>query len=435
MDTSRPEPAVPFDSAAQNAAGNLTFEQRVVMSHGGVDPVPGYFLVIFEKRGKAGAVFSRVLRPGERPAAVFRIPFLDWAQRFLSIAVNDSVLTYEFNHSVELDDGRDVFELEFHLTYRVGDPQRVAEIWVQDPLRQLCDEVARVIRRNCARRKSDMFRDRFRDLEKLVVDSEKERLRAYAATLGLKIVSIDLEKPLSDSRRGVIEQGYRAADERDRFSIDHDLTVYKGDKKRTNTHRWRSEDIRDKGELEDLHLQNQLDLNDKREQVKINQQRDALRAAQTQAISTAIGNVAAGINTPEALREAFDVAREIGAGIQSMNSSGLGAGNLINAAQPGLLGSGEENLSNMLAEGIREVERWSISSAQKQSLRSTLLHLVAEAMLDDGAEEATLKQYTTKLSDLAKSFDPPLGRPQRMFLEAFLKSEELKNRLRRTAMS
>ncbi len=162
-------------AAAPSAAGNLTYEEKVVRGHAGLDSLPGYVLAIFEKRAKGGAIFSRLIKPGEIFPSGFRIPFLDWSQKYFSVAVNDSVLICEFTHLVYLDDGNDEFTLNFHLTYRVADFRRVAEIWEHDPLRRLRDEIGRVIARNCARRKAEMFRERFRELERIVIAGEHGR--------------------------------------------------------------------------------------------------------------------------------------------------------------------------------------------------------------------------------------------------------------------
>jgi hypothetical protein len=180
------------------------------------------------------------------------------SKKYFAIAVNESVLSYAFEHPIALDDGSEAFTLNFHLTYRVADPKKVAEMLGHDPLKQLRDEVVRVIGRNCAKRKAEMFRDRFRDLERIVIDSESVRLRPYAAELGFKIISIDLDKPLPDLQlRAVkVDEVHRAQQER------------------------------------------------------------KLREIQTEVISQALKNVGAGINKPEALREAHEVAREISAGIQ-----------------------------------------------------------------------------------------------------------------------
>jgi hypothetical protein len=419
-----------YRAAKRTAEDNLTFLQNVVRHHPGIDALPGYVLAVFEKRGKGGAIFTRLVKPGERSPSIFKIPLLDWAKNYLAIAVNDQLLTYSFDHSIALDGGTDLFKLNFHLTYRVADPQKVAEIWELDPLRQLCGEIGRVIGRNCAKRKPEMFRDRFRDLEKIVVDSESVRLRTYATTLGFKIVSIDLEKLLSAGRIGVIETRYRVEDEKNRFGYEQDLSHTKREAARADSHRMNIENVHHKYDIQQVDLQRQIELSGQSDEVHRTQQKRRLREIETDAIGQALINVGAGIHTPDALREGFETAREISTGIQSDNRGSALPAALSSGPAPLAIGSGEDRLSNLLALGIREVDRWTGTFAQKQALRSNLLHIVAEALLDDHADEKTLKLYANKLSELGKGFQPPLGRTQRLFLEKFMNIDELKNNLR-----
>lgn len=433
METKTPEQnGVRDQSSAQNAAGNLTYEQKVVRSHPGLDPVPGYVLAVFEKRGKGGAIFSRLVKSGERPPSIFRIPFLDWSQRYLSIAVNDSVLNYEFSHVITLDDGTDEFVLTFHLSYRVADPKRVAEMWEQDPLRQLRDEIGRVIARNCGKRKAEMFRDRFRELERIVIDGESAKLRAYAGTLGLKIISIDLDKPpLPDYQREVIQKEKKRPWEKRSHEIEQDVDLTKQKASREWEHQREKDDVDHKFDVQRLELRRQLELNSELDEVHRAQLRRKLREIEADAIGQALTHVSAGIDTPDALREGFEVAREISGAIQSDNGTspfptGLPSG--TSAAR--LLDSGEDRLSSLLSLGMKEIDRWSCTFAQKQGLRSTLLHIVAEALLDDRADGTVLKQYANKLAEIGRGFQPPLNRNQRLFLDKFLNVDELKDQLR-----
>mgnify|MGYP003577200721 CR=1 FL=1 len=150
--------------------GNLTLAQRAVVNHEGLDSLPGYVVVVFEKLDKGGAAFSRLINPGERfQKSGFR--FWDTSHKYFSVAVNKSVLNYSFEQPVTLDDEIHTFTLKFHLKYRAADPQLVAELREQDPLRKLRDEIALVVGRSCAQRKWEMVRDRFRELEVVVMNS------------------------------------------------------------------------------------------------------------------------------------------------------------------------------------------------------------------------------------------------------------------------
>jgi hypothetical protein len=417
-------------SLAQTAAQNLTLQQNVVRSHEGVEPLPGYVLAVFEKRAKGGAIFARLVNPGERPPTIFRIPFLDWAQRYLSIAVNDSVLKYEFDDSVVLDDGSDVFKLKFHLTYRVADPQKVAEIWEHDPLRQLRDEIARAIKRNCAKRKAEMLRNRFRSLEKIVVDDESARLRPYAATLGLKVISIDLDKLMLDGRIDVIEARNKAEVEKDRFAIEQGVNRVKQETSRAVAHQTNLEDVHHKYDVQQVELERQLNLESKLDQVHQRNQMRKLREIEAEAVGKAVINVAENTNTPGDLVEAFGAVNHIRGTIQAENGASSPPKGLLPESERIQIGNGTNRLNDLLNEGIQEVDRWKCTSAQKQALCSTLLHIVAEALLDDHADETILKQYANKLTDLGRGFEPQLNRTQRDFLGQFMDFNALRNKLR-----
>src|SRR5713101_3043714 len=84
----------------RQAVTNLTLEQQVVREYAGLDSLPGFVLVVFEKRDKGGAIFARLVNSGERFRSRFGIPFRDLSKRYFAIAVNDSVLSYAFSHSI-----------------------------------------------------------------------------------------------------------------------------------------------------------------------------------------------------------------------------------------------------------------------------------------------------------------------------------------------
>lgn len=434
METTTSEPnGVGNQTDTQAATANLTHEQNVVKNHEGLDSLPGYVLVIFEKSPRGGAIFSRLVRSGERFPPGFRIPFFDWAQKYFSIAVNDTVLSYTFDHTVTLDDGTEEFVLSFHLKYRVGDARRVAEIWAQDPLQQLRDEAARAIGRYCAKKKAEMFQKRFRELEQLATDPKSAHvvdLCAHATALGLKIISISLEAPLPDYRRKVIDQRNRAAAEIASSAIRHDVDRTRQRTSRAWAHEMSRENVEHKYALQELDLRRRIDLNGQLDEVHRAQQNRRLQEFKTDAVAQALTNVGANIHTPTDLLEGFEAARQISQGMQTDSAGSAAPGALPPGAERLSIASGEDRLSSLLAQGLREIDRWKYTFAQQQALRSALLHMVAEALLDDHADEKVLKQYANQLSELGKNFQPPLGANQRLFLEKFQNFEELKNTLR-----
>lgn len=431
MDITRPE-ANGFGNrgARRVPTVNLTYQQNVVRNHSGIDSLPGYVLVVFEKTSKGGEIFSRLVKANERFPPGLRMLLLGWSQQYFSIAVNDSVLKYTFTHRLTLDDGTDEIDLEFRLSYQVADPQKIAEMREHDPLGQLRNEIVQAIGDNCKRRKGEMFRKHFRDLEKIVVESERANLSAYATTLGLKIISIKLDKPLADYQKRVIEQRKRAQADKQSHAIQQDVNHTKQAEAREWAHLLQQEDIDHKFDLRGRVLNNTLELQQQEDAVQRAELNHRLRKSQTDAVAQALINVGANINTPADLREGYEVAREISTGSQSGISADALTTALPVGSEPLKIASGEDRLSDLLAQGLREVDRWKCTFAQKQVLRSTLLHIVAEALLDDHADDKVLKDYANKLSELGKNSQPPLSSSQRLFLSKFLNFEELKDKLR-----
>ena len=431
MDITRPEANGLGNRGARRAPTvNLTYEQNVVKNHSGIDSLPGYVLVVFEKTSKGGEIFSRLIKANERFPPGLRMLVLGWSHKYFSIAVNDTVLSYTFNHRLTLDDGSDEFDLEFRLSYRVADPQKIAQTREHDPLNQLRNEIVQAIGDNCKKRKGEMFRAHFRDLEKVVVARESANLSAYATTLGFKIISIKLDKPLADYQRRVIDEGKRAQADKQSHVIQQDVAHTKQKATREWDQLLQKDDVNHKFNLTDQVLTRTLGLQQKEDDVQRAQLNQELRKSQTDAIKQAFTNVGVNINTPADLREGYEVAREISAGIQSGNSADPSPTALPVGSELLAVASGEDRLSGLLAQVFREVDRWNCTFAHKQTVRSTLLHIVAEAMLDDHADDKLLKEYANKLSELGKNSQPPLGSSQRLFLTKFLNLEELKDKLR-----
>ncbi|MFY9620638.1 MAG: hypothetical protein WAM70_14750 [Pyrinomonadaceae bacterium] len=312
------EPGLKPLALKRRAEPNLTFEQEVVKDFSGLDSLPGFVLVIFERRDLGGAVFSRLVNSGERFRSRFSISRRDLWKKYFAIAVNDSVLNYTFEQSIVLDDGSEEFTLLFQLSFRVADPRKVAEMREHDPLLKLRGEVARVITRNCAKRKAEMFNSRFRELERIVIDTESAWLRTYAADLGFKIISIDLDKPpVQNYQREVIQQENKRRWEKHSHEIQQDINRTKQKALPESEHQREEEDVDHNYDVQRSEVQRQIELNSELDELHRAQQSRKLREFQTDAIGQALTNVGAGIDTPDNLREGFEVAREIAGNTQT----------------------------------------------------------------------------------------------------------------------
>ncbi|HEU4767470.1 MAG TPA: hypothetical protein VFS77_08840, partial [Pyrinomonadaceae bacterium] len=156
-DISIPEPK-PID---------LSESLNLLRAHSGLDALPGYVVVVFEKLEHGGAKFAKIVNSDERFKRFF-LPFLSSPDQFFAVAVNQSVLSYTFEEESELDNDIRKFTLVFRLSFRALDARKLAELKGQDPLKRLTERIAQMIKRSCGTRKWDMVKERFRELERIV---------------------------------------------------------------------------------------------------------------------------------------------------------------------------------------------------------------------------------------------------------------------------
>lgn len=135
------------------------------------------------------------------------------------------------------------------------------------------------------------------------------------------------------------------------------------------------------------------------------------------------------MNSPREFEEAFDAVRKINMSLQG-NAGASHQNGLTSGATHRFLGEGEDKPGGKLIDATMEINRLTCPEAQKRAFRSAILHIVAEAMLDDHADEETLKKYADKVSEVGKKLQPKLTPSQYRFFEQFMKYEQLRNDLR-----
>lgn len=64
-----------------------------------------------------------------------------------------------------------------------------------------------------------MVKERFRELERVVLDSERWRLQRYAATLGIEIISLDLDRHLPNQEKNVDATRIRVDKSKDKIAV------------------------------------------------------------------------------------------------------------------------------------------------------------------------------------------------------------------------
>jgi len=413
---------------AQPIGTSLSYEQGLILNHTGLDGLPGYKVAVFEKLNQGGSRFHRLIEAGpfskSRWSALFDSP-----QKYFAVAVNESVLKYSFDEPVILDDDVRQFKLTFHLTYRAADAQIVAELSGQDPLRRLCEKMAGAISRSCAQRKWQMIKERFRELEQVVLNTELGGLRAYAATLGIKIISIELDRHLPETAKQIDFDRIKADEALEQFRINQRVEGNKGAVLRFRDHQLKKEDIEREYDLKEKRLDNEIGIQDRVNRLDQFEQNRNLRNATNSAIAEAIGNVAKEIHNPADLVDAFTAGQDINRVLQGAGGFGIsGTGALGSGATAGFLGAGEDTAAALLTDAFTQIAKSSFTTAQKRLLRSNILHLIAEAMLDDLADEELLKKYADQLSELARTLQ--MTKAQSSLIYSLRNYDQLRAKLR-----
>jgi hypothetical protein len=155
-----------------------------------------------------------------------------------------------------------------------------------------------------------MFRDRFRDLERIVIDSESVRLRPYAAELGFRIISIDLDKPLPEHKQKLIEARHRVEPNKGDYEIEQGVSGGKQKSSRPVPQELGTGDV-DQREVQQLGLARQ-DLSPKSDEAPPAQQTSALPDIQTGSPRQALENVAANGETSAKLDDELETGRDTG---------------------------------------------------------------------------------------------------------------------------
>src|ERR1044071_1578160 len=451
MSTTTTTTAQPNIATTTPGSVNLSAQQNFVKKHNGLDATPGYAVVVFEKFEHGGSRFAKIVNDR------FKRFYVPWnsPDKYYAIAVNESVLRHTFAAPVTLDDDIRKFTLIFHLTYRAADPRKLAES--EDPLRLLCDLIVEVISRACKVRKFDMVKERFRELERMVLDSERPQIIQYAESIGTKIISLKLDRRLEEGDKEVDKTKIKIDNEKEKIKIAHDLDITKDEfakKKelrvaestnyvqiqktqldhdllavREERRREREDDLKlhDLDQTYDLksrELKKQRDLQDDIDELHGRDQHRKLSEARNTAIGTTFHNVAANINTPDGLLDAFGAVQQMTAALREDNGS-ITTAALPSGARLGLPAK-EETLGTLLLSVLGEIPRWNYPDAQQRGLRSSILHIIAEALLDDEANDTVLQQHVEKLNQLGSSLDPPLSQTQFRLLERFRDTESLR---------
>lgn len=429
---------------------NLTLEQQVIKIPTGLVQPDGYWLVIYEKVEGGGPKFSKLQEPGQSAEA--RKSLFTWFRNqpdCFAIAVVEAKQNYHFSEPVLMEDSQlHEFDLLFDLTYKVGDPQKVAELREQDPLRRLRDEIARVIGRSFKRQAWVHIKQSFPDLEKAIWGNDKKALELYAREMGLQIITLALSKRLPEKELTADLAAAEAELARHKVTLEQESQRHKlgevyltrsaqreyddtlAEKTKAREHEQRKQAAAREAVLREQQLEARLHLLEKESILHGADQNRILIEARTEAAKQAMLNVGRNIETSAELLNAFRDVREIG---EAHHPSGPATNSF--AVLPGqnakqLTTGTEDRRGSLLDQALREINQWNYSFAQKCALSSAVLHIVAELWLNDAADKTKLDGYVENLNEVCQSLRPQPTGASYEFLKLFLQPEQLRERFK-----
>jgi hypothetical protein len=179
---------------------NLTFDHRLLKEHT-PEPLEGHAVVVFERVGEAGDEFHSILHPGSAPVkpGLLPIPFRKRPEYFAYAVDTSPERHLDFNESMRLADHVSEFRVVFNLAYAVSDVRALARGRNGDPLRKVRDQIRVVIRREVEQLPWQAVWEAFSNHAYAIVEGCLEELRDFAGAYGITIRSLRLTVRLPES--------------------------------------------------------------------------------------------------------------------------------------------------------------------------------------------------------------------------------------------
>jgi len=293
-------------------------------------------------------------------------------------------------------------ELTIDIVYRVGEPRRVAERCVQDPIRKIRDEAARLIVPEIARTDWETIRVDFRGVEKAVVFTVLGRVQRFASDYGIFVTEVSLN-PTRNAKRLTV-----AEDE----ALEDDLAHQRNKRLADN------EREKQATEFENHGLKVKTD-----SAVRY----DSIVDATARTLVKAIEQAGTAIHSPKDLAVAVGTIRDAIEALRDV-SNGAGAQAALPVTTPkAALAAGQTGAAIVIAELLGETEGMSWPSREiKKELQGATLHLIAELLMPD-ATDVTITDYRERLSDARTEM---ASHPdQHAYFDKFIDSDRLRRRL------
>ncbi|HEX8673353.1 MAG TPA: hypothetical protein VF710_15770 [Longimicrobium sp.] len=365
---------------------NQTFEECLVKNWP-AEPLEAHNVVVFERVGESGEKFRTILPPG----TPLKRGLLDrlWPQgRFFAVAVDASPdLHLEANEHVVLEDEEaHRFELLLELYYSVSDPHLLASHRNRDPLRLIAKRARQLVGRDVRQLQWTEIVFSFAACTQDVVRNRLPELKTFAASYGIALRSLEVGRLLPED-----------ATEDART---HEKTLRRINRKE-EVGKAERESARRLADADSLHTLGGAEVD-----AAAQEARDAarIRAAAVDARIRAIGQVAGEVSTPAEFQRVFsggvDPAGKEGGGARAAMLGGSGAHGALPAATSGLGG-----LLHQIVAATQNVG----GSGKRLELRATLLHLIAEVLLEDLGDAAVCTRHADRARQLLATLNGGLA--------------------------
>jgi hypothetical protein len=360
---------------------NLTFAERLVRDHP-AEPLEGHDVVVFDRVGEAGERFLTILPPG----TPMKRGLLDLVRqpRYFGVAVDASpdLHLYVRDPVVLEDDEAHRLELLCDLYYSVGDARLLASRRDRDPLGQLGQRACQVIGRDLAQLQWTEIVYGFSVAAQEVLRRRVPELRTFAAGYGIALRAVEVGRLLPEE---AVAPARDTATRLDQISRGERVELARIDAERRI------------GDARNLHTLGGADMDAAAQDVRDTAR---FRDAAVEARIGAVGTVGRQITTADEFRVVFQ------GGIQPGAAPG---------AAPGLLpgtgtapGAGLTGGLSALLQQVVSATRSVGGTSRRLELRSALLHLVAEVLLEDLGDPAIRARYADRARQLFASLERTL---------------------------
>ncbi|MBZ5494581.1 MAG: hypothetical protein LAO76_26955 [Acidobacteriia bacterium] len=403
---------------------NFTQEKGAVSEERhGYGAKPGHDIAVFEIIDQ-GMQFVGMVKEGEQFQPKKKGLFGP-AREYASYAVNStSTLNFKFTQRFDHMSASHFFDLTFYVRYGVSSPALIVTKLSHDPLGKLRDEIKETLGGAITRLPwADIFQSKlannFSTLPRQIIQGpEFERLEKFAAEYGIELKSIEISLDLSAEDAEPLKKKASFNRKEEIADIDNE-----GEKAMIA----REQDLLGpKVGLEKAKLLYQKEL----ERVK---NQTELEKTVVSILGKTLGEVASGIQTPEALSRGMEIIWQAFQGIPGPDEgrpSGMPPG-LASSSPVAMLGAGSQNghmLATVLDEAMRRFGARKAHPFERDFL-ANLLHWIAENYRMQRADAKLLNDYRAALVEGQEKIPNGVDSESFTWLQRLLDQEDLQARL------